>query len=322
MTEPAVKEDFTGYYARMRHEPIYIILGVQGSGTNLLQRLLTRLFNFSVVRDHSLVFNAAVRLGKSPTRNAVEREIDAFERCVEPSSLRRKTGGKIIRNPVPLKGVCQELRRQSISSGADFARLIYAYRAFRMGAAHIGIKSDDIWQNIDSIDQAIPNKRIIFITRDFRDNLLSVAGKDFGPIEPLCAATYVKRQLGYYMAAYRRAGASAYHVRFDTLVNSTRQFADDFAHHFQLTPSVNLDVAVPALEFRPNKIGKWKALDPQELAWCEGILKDELREFGYECASAAPQLPGPGQLLVASARDKIRRVPQKLRWMASRVRSS
>ena len=99
-----------------------------------------------------------------------------------------------------------------------------------------------------------------------------------------------------------------------------QQFVDDFSAHFGIaTRAGRADIA--ALKFRPNKVGKWKVLPPRQLAWCEGILQEELREFGYPLASAAPELPGHAQLLVANARDRIRRVPQKVRRVVARVRS-
>jgi len=49
---------FSDYQTLTRNEPVYVILGVQGSGTNLLARIMNRVFGFSVVRDRALVFNA------------------------------------------------------------------------------------------------------------------------------------------------------------------------------------------------------------------------------------------------------------------------
>lgn len=310
---------FHDFLEQMRDEPVYVILGVQGAGTNFLGRLLTRLFNFSIMRDRSTVFNAAARLGNHPTREDVEREIRDFKNLVWPSALRRKTSKNVIRKNKPLEGLDQVLQSDNIRSGADFARFIYSYRAFSLGASHIGIKSDDLWESIHDIDVVIPNRRIILLTRDFRDNLVSVSGKQFGPIEPVCAATYVKKQLAYYAAEYRRAGRAGYHVKYETLLGATKQFVDDFTSHFGLQPADQ--AAMAALKFRPNKIGKWKALPPQQLAWCEGILQEELREFGYPLASSAPELPGPRQLLIANARDRMRRVPQKFRRALKRARS-
>lgn len=312
---------FREFFDRSRCQPIYVILGVQGSGTNLLGRRLTKLFGFSVMRDRSAVFNAAAKLGPNPTRAEVEREVARFRELVSPSAVRRKLSKSVIRKNDPLQGIASELRPEVIRSGADFARLIYTYRAFSLGAAHIAIKSDDLWENIHLIDEVIPNRRIIFLTRDFRDNLLSVGGKQFGPIEPLCAAKYVKHQLSHYIREYRRAGPAGYHVKYEALVGDARRLAGDLAAHFGLIPRLDLDLAVPALKARPDKVGKWRRLPEQQLAWCEGLLHDELLEFGYPFASSSPAMPGRARMLLAEARDRVKRVPQKVRRVIARLKS-
>ena len=312
--------DFKQFLEQVRNEPVYVILGVQGSGTNLLAKLLSRLFNVSVVLDRSMVFNAAVRLGHAPAPSAVQQEIRRFEESISPSALRRKTTKNIIRNNRLFDGVVAELEQATIRSGSDFARLIYAYRAFSRGFTRIGIKSDDLWENLHRIDDVLPNRRVVLLTRDFRDNLVSITGKNFGPIEPLCAARYVKDQLAIYATEYRRSGSNGYHVKFETLLNTTREFVDSFARHFKLAPTANLDVAIPALEFKPNRIGRWARMSPRELAWCEGMLREELLEFGYPLASPSPTLPPAGQVVAANIRDTFKRFPQKIRRMIERTK--
>ncbi|MBA3884183.1 MAG: sulfotransferase [Acidobacteria bacterium] len=311
---------FTEYLARTHDEPVYVVLGVQGSGTNLLVRLLTRIFNFSAMLDRSLVFNAAARLGRSPSPDAVAREIAHLQAHIFPSTVTRKFSKYAIRDNQLFAGLAQELDPLRIRSGADLARLIYAYRAFSRGTRLMAIKSDDIWETIGAIDEVLPNRRIILITRDFRDNLVSVTGKAFGPVEPLSAAQYVKERLKPYAEVYRRAGADAFHARFSTLVSAPRLFVDDFARHFKLTPAVDPDTVLSAIPFRQGKIEKWRALPPRQLAWCEGILYDELVEFGYTPESQRPVLPDRSVLLLTATRDAVRRVPQKVRRFVHQIR--
>src|SRR5688500_6013256 len=113
MQEPA-DSGFKEILARSHDEPVFVILAVQGSGTNLLSRLLVRLFNFSVLHDRSIVFNAAARLGASPTTSAVEREIRRFEDVVGSSALRRKTRKEVLRKNKHFQGLDVELRRSPI----------------------------------------------------------------------------------------------------------------------------------------------------------------------------------------------------------------
>jgi hypothetical protein len=316
-----VESEFQAFLSRVNNEPVYVILGVQGAGTNLLGRLLVRIFDFSLMRDRSLVFNAGARLGASPSDDDIKREIRTLQKYIFPSAFTRKTSKYAIRDNEPFAGLERELQPSAIRNGADLARLVYAYRAYSQGTTRMAIKSDDLWETIGAIDQVLPNRRIILITRDFRDNLVSMMGKPFGPIEPVCAARYVKERIMRYAAEYRRAGDLAFHVNFTTLVNSPREFVDGFARHFGLTPTADPDAVITAFRFRPGKIGKWDSLSPQQLAWCEGILHDELVEFGYPIASATPALPAAHQVMAASVRDTAKRIPQKLRHTFARWNS-
>jgi hypothetical protein len=304
---------FTDYLANTRDEPVYVVLGVQGSGTNLLVRLLTRIFNFSATLDRSLVFNAAARLGTSPSREAVQREIKHVLAHIFPSPLTRKFSKYAIKDNKPFAGLETALEAATINTGADLARVVYAYRAFSLGTRRMAIKSDDIWETIDAIDEVLPNRRVILITRDFRDNLVSITGKDFGPRDPVAAALYVKERLTKYSAEYRRSLPTAFHVKFSTLVESPRAFVDEFARHFQLEPAADPDAVISEFPFRSGKIEKWRALPPQELAWCEGILYDDLVEFGYPPVTPSPQPPDLLARVQAHGRDAVKRVPQKIR---------
>jgi hypothetical protein len=310
---------FQDYLERTANEPVYIILGVQGSGTNFLGRILKRFFGFSLLRDRSMVFNAAARLGHAPPRHAVEREIRRFLARAFPSVIRRKTG-RVLGDYTSFPGIAAELRPELVHNGADFARLIYAYRAFRLGTTRMVVKSDDLWETIDAIDDVLPNRRTILITRDFRDNLVSIGDKAFGPVDPVRAAGYVKRRLGPYAAEFRRAGRQGYHVKFETLVTTPRQFLEQFSEHFKLAPTVDLEAAVQKLKIRPAKTQKWRRLSPRQLALCEGLLQRELLEFGYVPESDAPVVPGTSALVAATARDITRRVPQKIRRLVARLR--
>lgn len=316
----AAETRFEEYLAVTRDEPVYVILGAQGSGTNLLGRLLVRIFNFSLMRDRSLVFNAGARLGAAPSGNDIEREIRTVIRHIFPSALTRRTSKYAIRDNEAFAGLDQVLQPSAIRNGADLARLVYAYRAFSLGTTRMAIKSDDMWETIGAIDEVLPNRRIVLITRDFRDNLVSVGGKNFGPVEPLRAAQYVKERITRYAAEYRKAGDKALHVRFSTILNSPRQLVDDFAHHFQLTPTADPDEVIAGFPFREGKIDKWRALPPKELEACEAILYDELLEFGYEPVSKAPSLPARSAVVTAAVRDTIKRLPQKVRHSIRRVK--
>lgn len=311
---------FREFYETFRERPVYVILGVQGSGTNLLGRILTRVFGFSVLRDRAIVFNAAARLGTTPSAGDVAREIEVFRRLISPTVIGRLTGRKVVRQNAPFDGIFDELTPAAVHSGADYSRLIYAYRAYSTGAREMAIKSDDIWEHLDQIEIAIPNRRVILLTRDFRDNLASIAGKRFGPVEPICAAQYIKRQFVRYEREFRRDPRN-YHVRFETLVESPRGFVEDIARHYGLTPVADPQEALSTIPARSNKIAKWRRLPQRDLAWCEAILRDELRAFGYPLEFPTSEPPGRATVVAAAARDSIKRIPQKLRSIGAFLRA-
>jgi sulfotransferase family protein len=312
---------FADFYAASRDLPIYIILGVQGSGTNLLRKFLVTAFNFSVLQDKALVFNAGARLGAHPTTDDVIRQFAQVQAAMFPSPLSRKlTRSKVkAKGAEPLRGMDKHFDPATIRSGADFARFFYAYRAFTLGTPLMAIKSDDIWEHIGEIDNIVPNRQVVLITRDFRDNLLSVSGKNFGPIEPVCAAEYVKGRFAYYDAEYRRAGTRGYHVRYESMLQDPRQFLLDFARRYGLSFVKDPDEVVAEMALRPNKVGKWRSLDARQLAWCEAILRPELAAYGYVPATNEGSPPDAITRLAARTRDAWKRVPQKLRKIRQRL---
>jgi hypothetical protein len=53
---------FAAFARHVADEPVFVVLGVQGSGTNLLCRVLERAFNFALIEDGSVIFTTAARL--------------------------------------------------------------------------------------------------------------------------------------------------------------------------------------------------------------------------------------------------------------------
>src|SRR5688572_10429353 len=251
---------FRAFFETTKHEPIYVILGVQGSGTNLLRKVLLDVFNFSVIQDQSIVFNAAATLGSQPTVDEVQRQFDFVHSRVAPSTLTRKTQ-RLVRGNASFDGIEQQFDPRQIKSGTEFARFVYAYGAYTRGTTLMAIKSDDLWEHIDQIDRVLPNRRIILLTRDFRDNLLSITKKDFGPVEPLVAAQYVKERFAHYEAEYRRTPEEhRYHVRYEDLLEAPEVFLSGFRTHFRLNgpePSPN---TVDKSRIRRQNIRKWAGL--------------------------------------------------------------
>ena len=275
---PDPSHDFPTFLQATAEEPIYVILGVQGSGTNLLRKLLAKTFGFSVLKDRSMVFREAARLGRTPPAESVERAIRVVHSRLFPSAVTRKTRRDVIKNNRPLQGIDEYLTPTRIPDGASLARTIYAYQACSLGTTRMAIKSDDLFNEISAIDEVIPNRRIILLTRDFRDNALSVGRKGWGPIDPLCAAQWVKTRFSYYHREYERSPHS-FHVRFETLVEEPRAFFDRFSEHFGLDPTTDPEEVLSTFELKRDRVRRWeRALSPHQLRLCEGRPPRRSRE--------------------------------------------
>ena len=218
-----------------------------------------------------------------------------------------------IRDVAPFEGIETVLQPALVRSGAEFARLVYAYRAASLGARHLAIKSDDIWAHLDAIDDVLPERRVILLTRDFRDNVVSVTQKPFGPVDPVCAALYVKRRFAAYEAEYLRAGENGCIVRFETLVERADEFVRAMTAWCGLDAAEVADHALQTISIRPGRVGRWRAMPARAQRQSEALLQNELRTYGYPLAFADPQAPTKLELIAARARDVVGRVGQKTR---------
>ena len=313
------KTSFRSFQQQVAHEPVLVVLGVQGSGTNLLSRVLERAFDYSLIEDGSVIFKAAVRLGHAPPPAEVRRRYGLVRSRLFPSTLVRKTR-RLVKSNTSFDGIDEHFDAARISSGADLARFVYAYGAFRLGTTRMAIKSDDLWEDIDRIDDVLPNRRVVLLTRDFRDNLLSVSRKDFGPVEPLSAARFVKRQFAIYEAEYdRTAQAHRCHVRYEDLLESPGAVARALSTHLRLPLAEGWEASLDALNIRKGNVQKWRSLPPRQLANVEALLTRELGRFGYGLTGGEVSPPTVPAWALAMASDAIRRVGQKGRHIAKRL---
>jgi hypothetical protein len=302
---------FTSFAERVAAEPVFVVLGVQGSGTNLLSRILRRAFKFLLIEDGSVIFNAAARLGSNPSAAQIRRAFDLIHSRLVPSTVVRKTC-RVIKVNADYADLDRHFDADAVRCGADFARFVYTYGAYRLGTSRIAIKSDDLWEGIGHIDDVLPNRRVILLTRDFRDNLLSVSKKDFGPIEPLTAAWYVKTQFAHYDAEYRRTPhAHRYFIRYEDLLESPLSVVRGLSAHFGLPCVAGGEGAVEALNIRRGNVRKWNTLGARTLGHVEAVLREELTAYDYGLTTGGAQPPGAGIWAIAAASDSLKRVAQK-----------
>ncbi len=198
-----------------------------------------------------------------------------------PTALSRKALRQIKSNG-SFEGIATHFDDSRVKSGTDLAYFVYGYSAFSRKTSLMAIKSDDLWETIADIDSVLPNRRIILLTRDFRDNLLSITNKDFGPVHPLVAAAYVKKRFAHYDAEFGRTPeAHRIHVRYEDLLDEPDAFVAKLRDHFGVAGP---DVAVPPVNtgrIRRGNMKKWAALSPRTLAQCEAVLRGELAAYGY-----------------------------------------
>jgi sulfotransferase family protein len=310
---------FGAFRERIAHEPVWVVLGVQGSGTNLLSRVLERTLGFSLIEDGSVIFKACAHVGDQPAPVDVRREFAAVRARLLPSTLVRKTR-RLVKSNTTFHGIDDHFDVARMSSGADLARFVYGYGAFRLGTERMAIKSDDLWEDIDRIDAVLPNRRIVLLTRDFRDNVLSVANKDFGPIEPLIAARFVKRQFAIYEAEYHRTAPEfRWHLRYEDLLESPFAVVRALNAHFRLPFVDGWEQSLSELHIRRGNVEKWRAMPPRLLGNVETMLARELRRYGYGLTSRAASLPTRPAWAAALASDAFWRLGQKTRHIAKRL---
>jgi hypothetical protein len=184
----------------------------------------------------------------------------------------------------------------------------------------MAIKSDDLWETIDRIDAVLPNRRTIFLTRDFRDNLLSVAGSDFGPIDPLHAARYVKHQVSVYEREYARTASQS--TVSSAVRRSARRSRDGRApderpfrsSHRSEIGGATTDVEHPAGEHRAVETPVRETACPRGDSAVPRAAN--LRISVGVCDGESPR---PADWMMATAAEVVQRIGQKGRHITKRL---
>jgi hypothetical protein len=318
-TDTLSAEAFAAWFTASVDEPVYVLLGVQGAGTNLLSRLLTRACNLSVLHDQALVVRVVGQLGLSPSATEIERAFHRIRTAMFPGPLRRRLIRPSIHPDSRLVDVDAYFRAAAPRTPADLARFVYAYRAFRTGHTGLAIKSDDIWEHMGNLDRVLPNRRVVLLTRDFRDNVMSVIDKPFGPRAPSVAAEYVRSRFAHYECEYRQHPNSSRHVRFEDLVSAPITALAPLGRWLGHFEQDGAEERLRDFRIRPGRVGRWRALAPRQLAICEAILRRELLAYGYGLVTATTVGTGRWERVSAIAADALLRIPQKLAHLNRRL---
>ena len=236
-----------------------------------------------------------------------------------PGPVRQRFArGSVHRDP-RLDGIDEYFRAAAPATAADLARFVYAYRAARTGRAGLAIKSDDLWAHVQALDRVLPQRRVVLLTRDFRDNAMSIVGKPFGPRMPAVAAEYVRARFIHYEREYRRRLTGGAYVRFEDLVGAPARAIDTLGRTLGLGGLGRGDSSLDGLTIRTGRVGRWRALPRRELAWCEAILRRELVNYDYGLATTGAFAPTLWDQLSTRSADAALRVPQKIRYLRRRL---
>ena len=305
--------EFLKFQERIAQEPLVVILGSQGSGTNLLAKFLRKVFDFSVVHDRSLFFNAAVDIHHNPSQRNIDRQLRRMLSSIYPSRVRRlvqmKNYDRLGRRMTGIKDHVADAR---VNSGESFARFFYDYQAFAQGSLRTAFKSDDIWERIEYLSEIFPNCHYVLLVRDPRDNALSIVNKDFGPREIYSAAKYVKKRIDIYAKEVERFPDRSIVVTYENMLTDPHGFVRRFAKFVDLPLHEDVESRIEQVGVRSTNYNKWKQWAPKDLAAAEAVLADDLLKFGYELGSREQDRAAVTDALGRFARDCIRRVPQKI----------
>lgn len=314
MNKKPASTDFGHFFASIKNDPTFLILGSQGSGTNLLARILRSSLDFSVTTDRSLIFNAAANIVHEPT---IERGVMESNRVVNslfPGPIaKRLLPKRYYRQNSNYIGIKNHIEHAHTNSPSEFANFFYSYHAFVASGKKKALKSDDIWQNIDLLTEIIPNYKIFLLIRDPRDNAISIMNKNFGPCEIYHASMFVRNRMQIYASVADQAPDRAFIVKYEELLQDPIECVkrmEDFVGA-RITPDV--EERIESLGIKRNNSQKWRNLAPDSLAISETVFAEQLERFGYERQTLENSKLTGMQKAKSTLRDKILRIPQKIR---------
>ena len=306
--------NFSEFHKTLQDKPTYVILGVQGSGTNLTAQILRKVFEISVVRDRSLILGTAASLVGNCSPDNLKRARDKIYQCLFPSPIRKRLlPRQWFHQAANYQGIQDVLHQTAMSSPEEFASFFYAYHAYVDDCQEKGIKSDDCWQQLDKIDQVIPHRKNILLVRDPRDNANSIMYKDFGPRTVYAASRYVNHQLDLYLRETESHPDTSLTTKYETLLATPHEFVRDFAELSGLAIPANVDERIEQLGIRTKNFDKWKRWSPYDIAVSEAIFGDNLTKLGYDPHSTDSIQLSTTAMARLRAIDIAKRIPQRLK---------
>ena len=313
-TQTIPPANFNTFYSQIKDQPTYMVLGAQGSGTNMLARILASSLDFSVATDRSLIFNAAANLCRNQTVASGTKEANRVVDSLFPGPVHRRLLPKRYYNQNKnYLGIREHLSNAFTDSPSDFANFFYSYHAFVTRKSQKAIKSDDIWENLDLLPQIIPNYRVLLLIRDPRDNAISIMNKNFGPCEIYHASLFVKKRMDAYVALADQSPERAFCVKYEDLLSDPIACVKQMEDFVGAKVSPEVVERIDQLNIRRDNHKKWKNLSREGLAASESVFTDLLDRFEYERGTSSNWTPSFLTRIRNYGKDKFLRVPQKIR---------
>ncbi len=306
---------FAEYHQGRTRSDTLVILGPQGSGTNLLAKILGECFGIKPLLDRSLIFDAACAISEPLTQASVDRQFRFVMNKLKPGSIRRRFSLKHYHRIGHLFSGIEAVKDNfPINSTPEFVDLFYSYAAYKSQSAMKAVKSDDMWVNLAHGPRVLGPARYILLLRDPRDNAYSMINKNFGPCHIHAAAKYTRDRLDCYRSYFEtRANSSDLVVKYEDLLQNPLKFCTDFAERYDVKPHSLPDEALENVNIRHNNHCKWMKLKDQEIAICEEVLRDDITRFGYPLSNVRPLKSSAMQRLRWTLLDSLYRGPQKIR---------
>jgi len=315
--------DFWSYYEKMKGDPVYVILGSQGSGTNLLSNLLRKVFRFSVVHDRSLIFNAACTIREPYSPQRIRQTVNQVYSSLFPGVIRKRLMLKTYFHQASnYMGIEEHFDRVQITTPNEFAEFFYCYHAFLNDGRFKGIKSDDLWEGIEHLDDVLPRRKSIVLVRDPRDNAISIMNKPFGPCEIYSASRYIQKRMRIYRREADKNPNDSITLHYDTLLKNPETAVLALSSFLEIPVPDGLSQRIKKLGIRSSNREKWRQLSPRELRICESVLSEELQQYDYAVESKSLQPLSWNAVARRRIRDFAHRVPQRINKRVRRFLNS
>ncbi len=305
---------FEDHLIALKDKPTYVVLGVQGSGTNLVSRILARVFGVSIVRDRSLILGTAASLVGKTSAADYDRAWNKIYDCLFPGPIRKRLlSRQWYHQASEYRGIENHRQAVELKTPAEFADFFYSYHAFVAGRVDRGFKSDDCWQHLGAMPDVIPNRKTVLVVRDPRDNANSIMFKDFGPRTAFAASRFVNRQLDLYLAETDSRPSDSLVVKYETLLSRPTDFVADFAELSGIEVPPDAEQKLDELDIRVTNFDKWKKWNHRDIAVSESILHDKIERLGYDLQNHQVMPITPSIAATQQVIDVMKRIPQRIK---------